>query len=122
MAETSSLLNCRTGNRTGGSNPPSSAMVPSATRRFRLAARTHASHAWNTSSILVGATKKRNLPKKEIPFLVTRVFYLSRIIAFSNYYPVVIKNFVELAIKSQAILTLLTKIRRIRKKHKRTYA
>ena len=24
--------------------------------RFRLAARTHASHAWNTSSILVGAT------------------------------------------------------------------
>ena len=25
MAETSSLLNCRTGNRTGGSNPPLSA-------------------------------------------------------------------------------------------------
>lgn len=28
--------------------------------RFRLAARTHASHAWNTSSILVGATKGLN--------------------------------------------------------------
>ena len=28
------------------------------TRRFRLAARTHASHAWNTGSIPVGATKK----------------------------------------------------------------
>ena len=26
--------------------------------RFRLAARTHASHAWNTGSIPVGATKK----------------------------------------------------------------
>lgn len=26
--------------------------------RFRLTVRTHASHAWNTSSILVGATKK----------------------------------------------------------------
>ena len=30
--------------------------------RFRLAARTHASHAWNTGSIPVGATKmRRNL-------------------------------------------------------------
>ncbi len=27
--------------------------------RFRLAARTHASHAWNTGSIPVGATKNR---------------------------------------------------------------
>ena len=27
-------------------------------RRFRLAARTHASHAWNTGSIPVGATKR----------------------------------------------------------------
>ena len=27
MAETSSLLNCRTGNRSGGSNPPASAVV-----------------------------------------------------------------------------------------------
>ena len=26
MAETNSLLNCRTGNRTGGSNPPASAV------------------------------------------------------------------------------------------------
>ncbi len=28
--------------------------------RFRLAARTHASHAWNTGSIPVGATKRLN--------------------------------------------------------------
>ena len=28
--------------------------------RFRLVARTHASHAWNTGSIPVGATKKAN--------------------------------------------------------------
>ena len=27
--------------------------------RFRLVARTHASHAWNTGSIPVGATKKQ---------------------------------------------------------------
>ena len=27
-------------------------------RRFRLVARTHASHAWNTGSIPVGATKR----------------------------------------------------------------
>ena len=56
MAETSSLLNCRTGNRTGGSNPPASA--PFCKWRFRLAARTHASHAWNTGSIPVGATNR----------------------------------------------------------------
>ena len=55
MAETSSLLNCRTGYRTGGSNPPASAYFA---WRFRLVARTHASHAWNTGSIPVGATKK----------------------------------------------------------------
>ena len=54
MAETSSLLNCRTGYRTGGSNPPASAYFA---WRFRLVARTHASHAWNTGSIPVGATK-----------------------------------------------------------------
>ena len=29
-------------------------------RRFRLAARTHASHAWNTGSIPVGATKRHS--------------------------------------------------------------
>ena len=57
VAETSSLLNCRTGNRTGGSNPPASA--PFCKWRFRLAARTHASHAWNTGSIPVGATNTR---------------------------------------------------------------
>ena len=56
MAETSSLLNCRTGYRTGGSNPPASAYF--CNWRFRLVARTHASHAWNTGSIPVGATKK----------------------------------------------------------------
>ena len=54
VAETSSLLNCRTGNRTGGSNPPASAYF--CIWRFRLVARTHASHAWNTGSIPVGAT------------------------------------------------------------------
>ena len=32
--------------------------------RFRLAARTHASHAWNTGSIPVGATKRPNKEKK----------------------------------------------------------
>ena len=57
MAETSSLLNCRTGYRTGGSNPPASAYF--CKRRFRLVARTHASHAWNTGSIPVGATKSK---------------------------------------------------------------
>ena len=61
MAETSSLLNCRTGNRTGGSNPPASAYF--CKWRFRLVARTHASHAWNTGSIPVGATKKANTAK-----------------------------------------------------------
>ena len=30
--------------------------------RFRLVARTHASHAWNTGSIPVGATKERLVP------------------------------------------------------------
>ena len=63
MAETSSLLNCRTGNRTGGSNPPASAnLLLLVAWRFRLAARTHASHAWNTGSIPVGATTKQRNP------------------------------------------------------------
>ena len=62
MAETSSLLNCRTGYRTGGSNPPASAYFA---WRFRLVARTHASHAWNTGSIPVGATKA-NTDKKQV--------------------------------------------------------
>ena len=41
--------------------------------RFRLAARTHASHAWNTGSIPVGATKvkgKRSSVKRLLFFIV----------------------------------------------------
>ena len=37
-------------------------------RRFRLAARTHASHAWNTGSIPVGATKRDTL--KSVSFFL----------------------------------------------------
>ena len=64
VAETTSLLNWRTGNRTGGSNPPASAKKASvcksrcfSNRWIRLTVRTHASHACNTSSILVSTTK-----------------------------------------------------------------
>ena len=44
MAETSSLLNCRTGSRTGGSNPP-----PSATEGISL--KTHLAKEFATRSI-----------------------------------------------------------------------
>ena len=37
--------------------------------RFRLAARTHASHAWNTGSIPVGATKKGVLRNSFLCFM-----------------------------------------------------
>ena len=41
--------------------------------RFRLVARTHASHAWNTGSIPVGATSVRTLRKGPIFFVYTHV-------------------------------------------------
>ena len=47
--------------------------------RFRLVARTHASHAWNTGSIPVGATKKANTVKASD--LGT---YLSHLVFFTN--------------------------------------
>ena len=69
MAETSSLLNCRTGSRTGGSNPP-----PSAPRGFlcestlnigRLTARSihlmvriQDSQSWHRGSIPLSTTKE----------------------------------------------------------------
>ena len=70
VAETTSLLNWRTGNRTGGSNPPASArnwkhrsertdaFLKKTCWWIRLTVRTHASHACNTSSILVSTTVK----------------------------------------------------------------
>ena len=39
--------------------------------RFRLVARTHASHAWNTGSIPVGATSVRTLSGSNFFFLPT---------------------------------------------------
>ena len=39
--------------------------------RFRLVARTHASHAWNTGSIPVGATKKQ--VRKKVSVEATKV-------------------------------------------------
>ena len=51
MAETTSLLNCRTGLPYRGFESPSFR-----TWRFHLMVRIHASHAWYTGSIPVGAT------------------------------------------------------------------
>ena len=45
--------------------------------RFRLAARTHASHAWNTGSIPVGATKKGVLRNSFFMFYAT-LFYINQ--------------------------------------------
>ena len=62
MAETSSLLNCRTGYRTGGSNPPASASFKQTiitAWRFHLTVRIQDSQSWHTGSIPVGATKRR---------------------------------------------------------------
>ena len=69
VAETSSLLNCRTGSRTGGSNPP-----PSAPRGFSLRERSFKcwsihlmvriqdSQSWHRGSIPLSTTKKHSKP------------------------------------------------------------
>ena len=61
MAETSSLLNCRTGSRTGGSNPPPSAgahFQQNAARSIHLMVRIQDSQSWHRGSIPLSTTKK----------------------------------------------------------------
>ena len=60
MAETSSLLNCRTGSRTGGSNPPPSAgahFQQNAARSIHLMVRIQDSQSWHRGSIPLSTTK-----------------------------------------------------------------
>ena len=49
-------------NRRGGKAKPTKPSDYEQIWRFRLAARTHASHAWNTGSIPVGATILKQYP------------------------------------------------------------
>ena len=60
MAETSSLLNCRTGSRTGGSNPPPSAGVTleDASWSVHLTVRIQDSQSWHKGSIPLPTTSK----------------------------------------------------------------
>ena len=64
--------------------------------RFRLAARTHASHAWNTSSILVGATTAERRPLGLRFFCVYSLKYREKCIkrlAFNKYCPFFAKKY-----------------------------
>ena len=67
MAETSSLLNCRTGSRTGGSNPPPSARGVSRAleRSVHLTVRIQDSQSWHKGSIPLPTTKREQ--QKESP-------------------------------------------------------
>ena len=56
VAETSSLLNCRTGNRTGGSNPPASATVDNQRWSVHLTVRIQDSQSWHKGSIPLPTT------------------------------------------------------------------
>ena len=60
VAETSSLLNCRTGNRTGGSNPPASAVLLSKQYCWwiHLMVRIQDSQSWHRGSIPLSTTKQ----------------------------------------------------------------
>ena len=59
MAETSSLLNCRAGYRTGGSNPPPSASYRTKMYRWsiHLMVRIQDSQSWHRGSIPLSTTK-----------------------------------------------------------------
>ena len=64
MAETSSLLNCRTGSRTGGSNPPPSAPRGSLREHLtgwsiHLMVRIQDSQSWHRGSIPLSTTKNK---------------------------------------------------------------
>ena len=72
MAETSSLLNCRTGSRTGGSNPPASALIKLLKNQWsiHLMVRIQDSQSWHRGSIPLSTTKKG------FSTLVLRSFFL----------------------------------------------
>ena len=63
MAETSSLLNCRAGYRTGGSNPPASAEIRTDFKKctiwwIHLMVRIQDSQSWHRGSIPLSTTGK----------------------------------------------------------------
>ena len=74
----------------------------SRSRRFRLAARTHASHAWNTGSIPVGATSRRHVPVWGVSFFLIKnpLFHLLfpyslHIFVVSNKFFIILKRYMQ---------------------------
>ena len=122
VAETTSLLNWRTRKGTGGSNPPASAKSQNKKelsfvdlalfksikfRWVRLTVRTHASHACNTSSILVPTTTWLSASYKQVRgFFIA--LYLYQSIVFRRYKWVLLKKMVQILRKfsSRIIIAL----------------
>ena len=69
------------------------------TWRFRLAARTHASHAWNTSSILVGATIGNNVA--ELTEKESGTFIFVNILCFSFLSSSIVRIFVAVILNEK---------------------
>ena len=78
------------------------------TWRFRLAARTHASHAWNTSSILVGATIGNNVA--ELTEKESGTFFFVNILCLSFLSSSIVRIFVAVILNEKMKKITLSKI------------
>ena len=97
MAETSSLLNCRAGYRTGGSNPPASASVLKHAARelhkkakwwIHLMVRIQDSQSWHRGSIPLSTTLHRTNKRKLLMSFLFLLYHIVNITTtFHTWHP-----------------------------------